>query len=53
MALSAIVLVALPLGAAARDGYTRNVANVLYNGAEILDWAGPKPRCSRRPVTRR
>jgi transcriptional regulator GlxA family with amidase domain len=27
--------------ALADEGYTRNVAIVLYNGVEVLDWAGP------------
>lgn len=38
----AVVLMVLAAGTALADeGYTRNVAIVLYNGVEVLDWAGP------------
>lgn len=40
LALLALLLVPA-LAAAERAGYTRNVAIVIWDGAEVLDWGGP------------
>jgi len=37
----ALAAVAAPAGAKPERPYTRNVAIVLWHGAEVLDWAGP------------
>jgi putative intracellular protease/amidase len=36
-----LILIALPLAAAEHKPYTRNVAVVVYENAEPLDWTGP------------
>ena len=37
----ALMLTVGPVGAIDENDYTRNVAIVIWNGAEILDWGGP------------
>jgi putative intracellular protease/amidase len=40
-ALALLLLIGLPVAAAEHKPYTRNVAIVIYENAEPLDWAGP------------
>ena len=41
-ALALLALLLVPaLATAERKGYTRNVAIMIWNGAEVLDWGGP------------
>lgn len=39
--IAALLMLVTAGAALAADGYTKNVAVVLYNGVEVLDWAGP------------
>jgi transcriptional regulator GlxA family with amidase domain len=41
LALASLVATALPVAAKSGAGYTRNVAIVVYEGVELLDFAGP------------